>query len=150
MEKCMSKAKVKSIMKPQAESSGTGKVNVNMKVKNIKPKSIVKSAVYKDKQTRNEIFQIISENTNLNKTQIEGVFDELNKLIEGHLKKRGSGEFVIPKAGVKLRRIKKKPTKERRMLSPLTGQEVTIAAKPARLSVKLTALKILKEAVDKQ
>lgn len=150
MEKCMSKAKVKSIMKPQGESSGTGKVHVNMKVKNIKPKSIVKSAVYKDKQTRNEIFQIISENTNLNKTQIEGVFDELNKLIEGHLKKRGSGEFVIPKAGIKLRRIKKKPTKERRMLSPLTGQEVTIAAKPARLSVKLTALKILKEAVDKQ
>ena len=75
--------------------------------------------------------------------------DKLYELkIEKHLKKRGSGEFIIPKTGIKIRRIKKKATKERQMLSPLTGKEVTIAAKPARLSVKLTALKVLKEVVN--
>lgn len=144
------KAKAKAIMKPQIENNGAGKVNVNMKVKAVKPKAITKSTLYKEKQTRSEIFHIISENTNLSKTQIEKVFDELNRLIEGNLKKRGSGEFIIPKLGIKLRRIKKKATKERKMLSPLTKQEVIIAAKPARMSVKLTALKPLKEAVDKQ
>ena len=142
----MSKTKPKAAVKSNSEVGTVGKVNVNMRVKTVKSKV----AVYKDKQTRTQIFQTISENTHLNKNQVEGVFDELNRLIEGHLKKRGSGEFIIPKTGIKLRRIKKKPTKERTMVSPLTGKEVTISAKPARLSVKLTALKVLKEVVDKQ
>ena len=80
----------------------------------------------------------------------EEVFNQLNILIEGHLRKRGSGEITIPKTGIKLRRIKKKATKARVMFSPLTGQEVKLNAKPARLSVKLTALKFLKEVVDRQ
>lgn len=142
------KAKPKAIVKSTSDVNSGGNVHVNMRIKTVKPK--IKVAVYKDKQTRTQIFQTISENTHLNKNQIEGVFDELNRLIEGHLKKRGSGEFIIPKTGIKLRRVKKKPTKERTMVSPLTGKEVTISAKPARLSVKLTALKVLKEVVDKQ
>jgi len=145
----MSKAKTKAAIKSNPtnqKSTIAGKVTVNMLVKKVKPKA----TVYKDKQTRTQIFQTISENTRLNKSQVEEIFDELNRLIEGHLKKRGSGEFVIPKTGIKLRRIKKKPTKERTMVSPLTGKEVTIKAKPLRLSVKLTALKSLKEVVDKQ
>ncbi len=142
----MSKTKTKVATKSNHEISTAGKVNVNLRVKTLKPRAVV----YKDKQTRTEIFHTISENTRLSKTQVEQVFDELNRLIEGHLKKRGSGEFIIPKTGIKLRRIKKKPSKERTMVSPLTGKEVTISAKPARLSVKLTALKVLKEVVDKQ
>lgn len=142
----MSKTKTKAATKSNHEISTAGKVNVNLRVKTLKPRAVV----YKDKQTRTEIFHTISENTRLSKTQVEQVFDELNRLIEGHLKKRGSGEFIIPKTGIKLRRIKKKPSKERTMVSPLTGKEVTISAKPARLSVKLTALKVLKEVVDKQ
>jgi len=64
------------------------------------------------------------------------------------MKKRGSGELTIPKTGIKLRRIKKKATKARRMVSPLTSKEVTIAAKPARFAVKLSALKTLKEMIE--
>lgn len=142
----MSKTKTKAATKSNHEISTAGKVNVNLRVKTLKPRAVV----FKDKQTRTEIFHTIAENTRLSKTQVEHVFDELNRLIEGHLKKRGSGEFIIPKTGIKLRRIKKKPSKERTMVSPLTGKEVTISAKPARLSVKLTALKVLKEVVDKQ
>ena len=147
MEKSMSKAKTKAAVKYNQEINNTaGKVTVNMRVKNVKPKN----SIYKDKQTRTEIFQAISETTKLNKSKVEEVFNELNKLIEGHLRKRGSGEFTIPKVGIKLLRIKKKPTKERTMFSPLTGKEVTIKAKPARTSVKLIALKVFKEVANQQ
>ena len=120
------------------------KVKVNVKVKKV----AAKATVQKDKQTRIEILQSLAEQTNLTRVQVETVFDALNKSIEGHMKKRGSGEFTIPKTGIKLRRIKKKATKARRMVSPLTGQEVTTAAKPARFAIKLAALKTLKEMVE--
>lgn len=122
------------------------KVKVNVKVKKVAVAA--KATVQKDKQTRIEILQSLAEQTKLTRVQVESVFDALNKVIEGHMKKRGSGEFTIPKTGIKLRRIKKKATKARRMVSPLTGQEVTIAAKPARFTVKLSALKTLKEMIE--
>lgn len=148
MEKyCMLKAKTKPVMKTNQKINSAEKVTVNMRVKKVKPNKIV---IYKNKHTRTQIFKTIAENTNLTKTQIEEVFNQLNILIEGHLRKRGSGEITIPKTGIKLRRIKKKATKARVMFSPLTGQEVKLNAKPARLSVKLTALKFLKEVVDRQ
>lgn len=122
------------------------KITVNVRVK--KEKVAPKATVQKDKQTRIEIMQTLAEQTNLNRSQVESVFDALNKAISGHMKKRGSGEFTIPKTGIKIRRVKKKASKARRMVSPLTGQEVTIAAKPARFAVKLTALKALKELIE--
>lgn len=125
-------------------SKKTGAVKVNVKVKKMAPKV----SVHKDKQTRIEILQSLAEQTNLTRVQVETVFDALNHVIEGHMKKRGSGELTIPKTGIKIRRIKKKASKARKMVSPLTGQEVTIAAKPARYSVKLSALKTLKEMIE--
>lgn len=134
------------------KSSDKQKVNVRVKKEKAAPKAAAKSvaqpALQKAKQTRIEILQSLAEQTNLTRTQVESLFDAMNKVIAGHMKKRGSGEFTIPKTGIKLRRIKKKATKERRMVSPLTGQEVTIAAKPARYAVKLTALKTLKEMIE--
>lgn len=120
------------------------KVKVNVKVKKVSPKSTTQ----KDRQTRVEILQAIAEQTNLSRSQVELIFDALNKIIESHMKKRGSGELTIPKTGIKIRRIKKKASKERNMVSPLTGQAVTIAAKPARYVVKLSALKVLKDLVE--
>lgn len=129
---------------------------VNVKVKKVAPKVATKATnkaatkvvAHKDKQTRIEILQSLAEQTNLTRVQVESLFDALNNVIEGHMKKRGSGEFTIPKTGIKIRRIKKKATKSRKMVSPLTGQEVTIAAKPARFTVKLSALKTLKEMIE--
>jgi hypothetical protein len=68
-------------------------------------------------------------------------------MAEAHMKKNGSGEFTIPEVGVKIRRHKKPATKSRKMISPFTGEEITVKAKPARNTVKLTALKGLKESV---
>ncbi len=129
-----------------AKKTTADKVKVNVRVK--KEKTTAKAAVQKDKQTRVEILQTLAEQTDLTRVQVESLFDAMNKVIAAHMKKRGSGEFTIPKTGIKLRRVKKKATKARKMVSPLTGQEVTIAAKPARFAVKLTALKTLKEMVE--
>jgi len=138
--------------KPRTNKKSAVDVKVNVKVKKVAPKIAAKVtskvSAHKEKQTRIEILQTLAEQTNLSRVQVESLFDALNDIIEGHLKKRGSGEITIPKTGIKIRRIKKKATKARKMVSPLTGQEVTIAAKPARFSVKLSALKTLKELIE--
>ncbi len=101
----------------------------------------------KDKQTRIEILQTISEQTGLKRVEVEAVFTELSKLVKAHMKKQGSGEFMIPKMGLKILKVRRKPTKKRVMVSPLTGKEVVIPPKPARDDIKLIALKGLKEAL---
>jgi hypothetical protein len=106
-----------------------------------------KQLLGRKKQTRIEILRSIAGNTGLPKVQIESVFSALTLLLHAHMQKRGSGEFTVPVVGIKVRRVKKKATKPRTMVSPLTGQEALIPGKPARLAVKLTALKPLKLAV---
>lgn len=139
----------------RAKRSAETKVRVNVRVKKSAPtvKAAAKSPAkqptkQKDKQTRIEILQTLAQKTNMTRVQIENIFDELNKIIAAHIGKRGPGEITIPKTGIKVRRVKKRASKERRMVSPLTGQEVTIAAKPVRYAVKISALKPLKQLVE--
>jgi hypothetical protein len=101
----------------------------------------------KDKQTRIEILQTISDSTGLKRVEVEAVFTEMAKLVKAHMKKQGSGEIMIPKMGLKIRKVRRKPTKKRVMVSPLTGKEVVIPPKPARDDIKLVALKGLKESL---
>lgn len=103
-----------------------------------------KQTLGREKQTRIEILRSIAESTGLSKVQIESVFSGLTTLLHAHMRKRGSGEFTVPMVGIKVRRVKKKATKSRKMVSPLTGQEALIPGKPARMAIKLTALKPLK------
>jgi nucleoid DNA-binding protein len=113
-----------------------------------KPKRVAQKQNFgKGKQTRIEILRSLSDTTGLSKVQVETVFSVLTDMIVSHMRKKGSGEFTIPMTGIKIRRVKKKATKPRKMVSPLTGQEVTIAGKPARHAVKISALKVLKAAV---
>ena len=144
--KINTKANTKANTKIKKSVNTKKSANVSVKVKKVSPKS--KMTIYRDKQTRIEILQALAEETHLSKKQVETLFDELNKLIAGHLKKRGSGEFIIPKTGIKIRRIKKKASKARTMFSPLTGKETVIAAKPSRAAVKLTGLKVLQALVE--
>lgn len=101
----------------------------------------------KDRQTRMEILQQISDSTGLKRIEVEAVFTEMAKIIKAHMKKQGSGEILVPKLGLKIRKVRRKPTKKRTMVSPLTGQEVVIPSKPARDDIKLVALKGLKESL---
>lgn len=101
----------------------------------------------KERQTRMQILQSISDTTGLKRVEVEAVFTEFAKLVKSHMKKQGSGEVMVPKLGLKIRKVRRKPTKKRTMVSPLTGKEVVIPPKPARDDIKLIALKGLKESL---
>ncbi len=101
------------------------------------------------KQTKSEILTAIAEDTGMAKKEVASVFASLSGLITRHIKKRGSGEFTIPDTGVKIRRVKKPARKARMGRNPATGEAMKIAAKPASTTVKVTALKALKDTVSK-
>lgn len=106
-----------------------------------------RTTVIREKQSRIQILQSIAENTGLKRIDVDAVFTEMKKIIEGHMKKQGSGEVMVPKLGLKIRRVRRNPTKKRVMVSPLTGQEITVPPKPARDDIKVMAMKTLKEAL---
>lgn len=132
-----------TITKRAKKSAQSQKMSAKQAVKKVLDK--VKAA--KDKQSRIEILQTISDATNLKRVEVEAVFTEMAKLVKAHMRKQGSGEIMIPKLGLKIRKVRRKATKKRKMVSPLTGMEVEIPAKPARDDIKLIALKSLKETV---
>jgi nucleoid DNA-binding protein len=106
-----------------------------------------KAAVVKpigERQNKTQMLTQIAEATELNRKQVQAVLDELTNIIEGHVKKKGIGEFVLPGL-LKITTVKKPATKARKGINPFTGEEVMFKAKPASTSVKVRPLKKLKE-----
>jgi nucleoid DNA-binding protein len=101
-----------------------------------------------DKQTKSQILTSIADDTGLAKKEITWVFESLGKHIVRHMKKRGSGEFTIPETGIRVKRKTRPATKKRLGRNPATGEQITIAAKPARTVVKIIPLRVLKESVN--
>lgn len=99
-----------------------------------------------DRYTKTQMVTQISENTELTKKQVQSVLDELTDIIEGHIKKRACGEFVLPGL-MKIVTVKKPARKARKGINPFTGEETTFAAKPASTAVKIRPLKKMKEMV---
>lgn len=97
-----------------------------------------------ERQNKTQMLQQISDATELSKKQVQAVLDELTNIIEGHIKKKGVGEFVLPGL-LKITTVKKPATKARKGINPFTKEEVTFKAKPASISVKVRPLKKLKE-----
>jgi nucleoid DNA-binding protein len=97
-----------------------------------------------ERQNKTQILAQISEATELSKKQVQAVLDELTNVIEGHIKKKGIGEFVFPGL-FKIITVKKPATKARKGINPFSGEEVMFKAKPASTSVKVRPLKKLKE-----
>ena len=97
-----------------------------------------------ERQNKTQMLQQIADATELNKKQVQAVLDELTNIIEGHVKKKGIGEFVLPGL-LKITTVKKPATKARKGINPFTGEEVMFKAKPASTSVKVRPLKKLKE-----
>ena len=98
------------------------------------------------KMTKNAILGEIAEKTDLSKAQVGAVLDELETLIERHIKKRGVGEFTLPGL-MKIKSVKRPATKKRMGRNPATGEEIVIGPKPASIRVRVTPLKKLKEMV---
>lgn len=97
-----------------------------------------------ERQNKTQMLQQIADATQLSKKQVQAVLDELTNVIEGHVKKKGIGEFVLPGL-LKITTVKKPATKARKGINPFTGEEVMFKAKPASTSVKVRPLKKLKE-----
>jgi nucleoid DNA-binding protein len=94
--------------------------------------------------TKSEIIGTIADKTSLSKKDVGAVFDNLNEIIKKSLK--SANEFSMPGL-MKVRVVKKPATKARLGKNPFTGEEIMIKAKPARKTVKVTALKGLKDMV---
>lgn len=98
----------------------------------------------KERYSKTQIVSQIAESTELSKKQVGAVLEELTDIIEGHVKKRSCGEFVMPGL-FKIVTVKKPARKARKGINPFTGEETTFAAKPASIAVKIRPLKKLKE-----
>ena len=98
------------------------------------------------KMTKTAILNELAERTQLSRKQVGAVIDELEVLVERHIKKRGVGEFTLPGL-LKIRAVKRPATKKRTGRNPATGAEIVIPAKPATIRVRVAALKRLKEMV---
>jgi nucleoid DNA-binding protein len=98
------------------------------------------------KMTKTAILGEIADKTDLSKAQVGAVLEELETLIERHIKKRGAGEFTLPGL-MKIKSVKRPATKKRMGRNPATGEEIVIGPKPASIRVRVTPLKKLKEMV---
>ncbi len=100
----------------------------------------------KDKMPKSEILSHLASQTGLTRGQVGTVLEELEVLIQRHVKKRGAGEFTLPGL-LKIRSVRRPPTKKRMGRNPATGEQIMIPSKPASTSVRVTALKRLKDMV---
>jgi nucleoid DNA-binding protein len=96
--------------------------------------------------TKSETFAKLSEATGLSRKQVASVFDELTKIIEHNLGKKGPGIFALPGLA-KLKVVRKPAVPARKGINPFTKQEQMFKAKPARNVVKAVPLKALKDMV---
>ncbi len=96
--------------------------------------------------TKTVLYRTLAEKTGLARKDINAVFEALDEIIEGHLKKRGAGVFTLPGL-MKLKVVRKPAKRARKGINPFTGEEMMFKAKPAHNVVKITPLKKLKEKV---
>ena len=97
--------------------------------------------------TKSEIYAQIADDTGLTKKDVAAVFDSLSGQIKKNLGGRGGpGMFTVPGL-LKMRVVKKPATKARKGVNPFTGEEMMFKAKPASKTVKVAALKGLKDMV---
>ena len=102
----------------------------------------------KTKETKSQILAAIAETTGMKKKETQLVLAAVHEHALRHLNKNGSGEMSIPELGIKLRRVPKPATKAATVPNPFKpGEMVKRPARPASVSVRVAALKILKDAV---
>jgi len=98
-------------------------------------------------QTKADVIDMIALESSMSKKDVATIFATMGDLIARHMMRRGSGEFTIPDAGVKIKRIRKGASKARNGHNPYTGEAMKIPSKPARNVVRVSVLKGLKETV---
>ncbi len=105
-----------------------------------------KAATEKKPPTKSQLFSSIAEATGLTKKQVAAVFDALSDEIRKNIGKRGPGQITLPGL-LKIVRKKVPARPKRKGRDPRTGEERIFPAKPASVTVRVRALKGLKEMV---
>jgi nucleoid DNA-binding protein len=105
-----------------------------------------KAPAIQKKYTKTEILNEIAENTSLSKKEVTAVLEELNIVIERHIKKRAVGEFTLPGL-LKIKSVARSARPARKNVpNPFRpGELMDIPRKPATTRVKVLPLKKLKE-----
>lgn len=98
-------------------------------------------------RTKSDVYNILAACSGLSKKDVGAVFENLQQLIDLDLGKKGPGVFNFPGL-MKIVKIKKPATKQRKGVNPFTKEPMIFKAKPARNVVKVRALKGLKEMVS--
>jgi nucleoid DNA-binding protein len=94
--------------------------------------------------TKTEILTTLAEKTGLTKQQVTQVLDELGTMIGESLGAEGAGQFTLP--GLMKITTRVKPAKPEGMrYDPFKKEERMFPAQPESRSVKVTALKGLKD-----
>ncbi len=109
---------------------------------------VQKQAAAVKPMTKTELLNAISNETELNRREVNAVLDALSAQISKSLGRRGAGKFTLPG----LVKIEKKsvPARPARKGVPnpfKPGELMDIAARPATTKVKVRALKNLKDMV---
>lgn len=108
------------------------------------PKAAPAVKAIKTKMTKTQIVGSIADTTGLSKKQVGEVLGALENLIEGSIKSRSAGEFVLPGL-MKITTVRKPAVKARKGINPFTGEETMFKAKPASTAVRIRPLKKMKE-----
>jgi len=103
-----------------------------------------KTTAVRERFTKTQIINQLAEDTGLTKKDVNAVLDGLGDVIERHIKKRAVGEFTLP-GMFKIKTVKKPARKERKGVNPFTGEDTVFKARPASTTVKISALKKLKD-----
>ncbi len=152
-KKKASKAKAKPVAKKKAAPKKAAPKKAVAKKKAAPKKAAAKkaapkkaAAAIKTRYNKTQILAEIAESTDLSKAQVGSVIDELSDIIERHIRKRAAGEFTLPGL-IKIKTVKKPARKARKNVpNPFKpGETMDVAAKPASTTVKVLALKKLKE-----
>ncbi|KAL9139169.1 Major basic nuclear protein or histone like protein [Amphidinium carterae] len=109
------------------------------------PKTKKTSAAKAKVMTQTEVYKIVAEKTGFARKQVKSAVDALMELSAEQVKKAGS--FKV--AGMLNMKLKSKPaTKARKGLNPFTKEPCVFKAKPASKTVKVLALKKLKDVLN--
>ena len=96
--------------------------------------------------TKTALLNTLAENTGLSRKEVASVLEELSGVIDRHIRKRATGTFTLPGL-LKIASVKKPARKAQKGVpNPFRpGETMDVAAKPASVRVKVTALKKLKD-----
>ena len=107
----------------------------------------MRTTAIKTAYTKSQLVSELAMTSGLEKKTVSCMLDGLATIMHRHLKKGGAGHFTL--AGLmKLQVVKKPARKAGKGRNPFTGEEIMLKAKPASRSVKVRALKKLKEMAD--